>query len=60
MGLFDFFKKPKPSVLKQESARLTVPEADRKYYQDDSYYTDVAFPVLTDETMPFTLKLIKK
>lgn len=24
------------------------------------YYTDVAFPVLTDETMPFTLKLIKK
>jgi hypothetical protein len=24
------------------------------------YYTDVAYPVLTDETMPFTLKLIKK
>lgn len=43
MGLFDFFKKPKPSVLKQESAKPTVPEADRKYYQDDSYYTDVAF-----------------
>ena len=24
------------------------------------YYTDVAFPVLNDSTMPFTLKLIKK
>lgn len=24
------------------------------------YYTDLAYPVLTDETMPFTLKLIKK
>lgn len=24
------------------------------------YYTDVAYPVLTDETMPFTLKLTKK
>ena len=24
------------------------------------YYTDVAYPVLIDETMPFTLKLIKK
>ncbi len=24
------------------------------------YYTDVAYPVLTDDTMPFTLKLIKK
>lgn len=43
MGLFDFFKKPKPVVSKQEPAKPTIPEADKKYYQPDSYYTDVAF-----------------
>lgn len=43
MGLFDFFKKPKPVVSKQEPAKPTIPEADKKYYQSDSYYTDVAF-----------------
>ncbi len=43
MGLFDFFSKvPKPVVPKQEQ-KTAVLETDRKYYQDDSYYTDVAF-----------------
>lgn len=43
MGLFDFFKKPNPVVPKQEPAKPSVPESDKKYYQNDSYYTDVAF-----------------
>lgn len=43
MGLFDLFKKPKPEVSKQEPKKSTVLEADKKYYQKDSYYTDVAF-----------------
>ena len=43
MGLFDFLKKPKPVVPKQEPAKPAVPEADKKHYQNDSYYTDVAF-----------------
>lgn len=43
MGLFDFFKKPNPVVPKQEPAKPSVPESDKKNYQNDSYYTDVAF-----------------
>ena len=43
MGLFDFFKKPKQAVVKQEPAKPVVPETDRKYYQDNSYYTNTAF-----------------
>lgn len=42
MGLFDFFKKTKP-VVKKESAKPIIPQTEKKYYQDDSYYTDTAF-----------------
>ena len=50
MGLFDFFKKSKPVVPKQEPKKIAVLETDRKYYQDDSYYTDVAFSGTPFET----------
>ena len=50
MGLFDFFKKSKPVVPKQEPKKTAVLETDRKYYQDDSYYTDVAFSGTPFET----------
>ena len=30
-------------VPKQEPTKPAILETDRKYYQDDSYYTDVAF-----------------
>ena len=53
MGLFDFFKKPKPVVLKQEPTPPAVPETDKQYYQHDSYYTDVAF-----SGTPFEKKVI--
>lgn len=43
MGLFDLFKKSKPEIPKQEPKKPTVPEQDKKYYQQDSYYTDVVF-----------------
>lgn len=43
MGLFGFSKKSKPVVSKQEPTKPAVLDTDRKYYQDDSYYTDVAF-----------------
>ena len=43
MGLFDSFKKQKTVVSKQEPAIPTVPEADKKYCQNDTYYTDMAF-----------------
>ena len=43
MGLFDFLKKTKPVATKQVPTNPPVPQADKKYYQDDSYYTDVAF-----------------
>ena len=53
MGLFDFFKKQKPVVSEQEPAIPAVPEADKKYYRNDSYYTDVAF-----SGTPFEKKVI--
>lgn len=53
MGFFDFLKKQKPVVPKQEPAKPAVPEADKKYYQNDSYYTDVAF-----SDTPFEKKVI--
>lgn len=43
MGLFDFFKKQKTVVSKQEPETPTVPETEKKYYQNDSYYNDIAF-----------------
>ena len=43
MGLFDFLKKPKPVIPKQEPSKPAVPEADKNYYQNAPYYTDVAF-----------------
>lgn len=44
MGLFGLFKKkgktvPKPKV---EGVKKTVPEDEKKYYQPNSYYTDIA------------------
>ena len=38
MGLFDLFKKNQ-----SESKKATIPEQDKKYYQQDSYYTDTVF-----------------
>ena len=43
MGLFDLFKKSKPEISKQEPKKPAVPEQDKKYYQQDSYYKDVVF-----------------
>lgn len=36
MGLFDFLKKKKPQTIMPDSA---IPENEKKYYQQDSYYT---------------------
>lgn len=60
MGLFDFFKKQKPVVPKQEPAKPAVPEADKKYYQNDSYYTDVAFSGTPFEKRVITFEERKK
>ena len=38
LGLFDLFKKNQ-----SESKKATIPEQDKKYYQQDSYYTDTVF-----------------
>lgn len=43
MGLLDFFKNQKPVASERGPATPAVPETDKKYYQNDSYYTDVAF-----------------
>ncbi|WP_426350086.1 SAP domain-containing protein [Alloiococcus sp. CFN-8] len=43
MGLFDLFKKkdkPVPTPL-EKSVNTKVPKEEKKYYQPDSYYTDV-------------------
>ena len=60
MGLFDFFKKQKPVASKQEPSKYAVPEADKKYYQNDSYYTDVAFAGTPFEKKVITLEERKK
>lgn len=43
MGLFDLFKKKDKPVLapQTKTVKVTVPEEEKKYYQMDSYYTDV-------------------
>lgn len=60
MGLFDFLKKQKPVVSKQEPTKPSVPEADKKYYQNDSYYTDVAFAGTPFEKKVITFEERKK
>lgn len=60
MGLFDFFKKQKPVASKQEPSKYAVPEADKKYYQNDSYYTDVAFAGTPFEKKVITIEERKK
>ena len=60
MGLFDFLKKQKPVVSKQEPAKPAVPEADKKYYQNDLYYTDVAFAGTPFEKKVITFEERKK
>lgn len=43
MVFFDFFKKGKAeNKVETETAKSTVGEKDKKYYQDDSYYTTVS------------------
>lgn len=37
MGLFDIFKKDKSPIPPQKES---IPESEKQYYQDDSYYTD--------------------
>ena len=44
MGLFDLFKKKdtKSKVeISESTKKTTIPESDKKFYQPDSYYTDV-------------------
>ena len=43
MGLFDFLKKKDKVEVTQKTTpvKTTVPEEDKKFYQPDSYYTDV-------------------
>ncbi len=43
MGLFDLFKKNEKTIPtpKVEGVKEAVPEDEKKYYQPDSYYTDI-------------------
>lgn len=50
MGLFDLFKK---KSTKSKDLSETITEKEKKHYQSDSYYTDVAF-----EGTPFEKKVI--
>ena len=47
MGLFDFLKKKDKVEVTQKTTpvKTTVPEEDKKFYQPDSYYTDVVHEV---------------
>lgn len=58
MGLFNLFKKNKPSetTIKKE----TIPDSEKKYYQPDSYYTDVAFAGTQFEKKVITFEERKK
>lgn len=53
MGIFDFFKKSTNTRTQRPPLESPIPDEDKKYYQPDSYYTDVAF-----EGTPFEKKVI--
>ena len=42
MGILDLFRKKESSV--PPAAEPPVPASEKKYYQEDSYYTEKAFP----------------
>lgn len=43
MGLFDLFQKKRKAVqaLPTRNKKDTIPEAEKKYYQPEEYYTDI-------------------
>lgn len=57
MGLFDLFKK---KSTKSKDSSETIPEKEKKYYQPDSYYTDVAFEGTQFEKKVITFEERKK
>lgn len=63
MGLFDLFKKKenKQAALDTKpSVKTTVPEADKKYYQPDEYYSDVIYEGTVFEHRVVTFEERKK
>lgn len=57
MGLLDLFKK---KSAKSKDLSETIPEKEKKYYQPDSYYTDVAFEGTQFEKKVITFEERKK
>lgn len=47
MGLFDFLRKKNNVTMEKETSAKqiisSIPESEKKYYQDDSYYSEKAF-----------------
>ena len=63
MKLFDFFKKelnPEPKERANTIVKSTVPENEKKYYRDDSYYTTKSYGGTVFERTVVTFEERKK
>lgn len=62
MGLFDFFKKKDKADVAPKSIpiKTSVPESEKKFYQPDSYYTDVVAEGTAFERRVITFEERKK
>ena len=62
MGLLNLFKKKNKlcPIYQEKDEKETIPEEEKKYYQPDSYYTDVAFEGTSFEKRVITFEERKK
>lgn len=62
MGLFDLFKKKDKTDVAQKDTpvKTSVPESEKKFYQPDSYYTDVVAEGTAFERRVITFEERKK
>ncbi len=62
MGLFDLFKKKDKADVapKVTPVKISIPESEKKFYQPDSYYTDVVAEGTAFERRVITFEERKK